>query len=94
MTIETVPATDTRYYLINFDKQGLERREGEDGRLSDQVAQELANRPITDVFLMSHGWKGDVPAAKLQYDAWIGAMLSCHANFERRRAVRPGFLPC
>lgn len=45
MTTETVPGTDTRYHLINFDKQGRERTDdpdGIDGCLSDTVAGLLA----------------------------------------------------
>lgn len=96
MTIETVPGSDTRYYLINFDKDGRERLDdpaAANGRLSDTLVEELIAQPITDCFFMSHGWKGDVPAAKQQYDAWAGAMLGCTADIERLRAERPGFRP-
>jgi hypothetical protein len=96
MTIETVPGSDTRYFLINFDKDGRERLDdpaAPNGRLSDSVAEELAAQPYTDVFFMSHGWQGDVPAAKRQYDAWAGAMLGCTADIARLRATRPGFKP-
>lgn len=67
MTTETVPGTDSCYHLINFDKHGRERTDdpaGIDGCLSDTVAGILATEPVTDVFFMSHGWQGDVPAAK------------------------------
>jgi hypothetical protein len=96
MTIETVPGSDTRYFLINFDKDGRERMDdpaAPNGRLSDSVAEELAAQPYTDVFFMSHGWQGDVPAAKRQCDAWAGAMLGCTADIERLRTARPGFKP-
>lgn len=96
MTIETIPGSDTRYYLINFDKDGRERLDdpaAPNGRLSDTLVEELAAQPITDCFFMSHGWKGDVPAAKQQYDAWAGAMLGCTADVERLRAERSGFRP-
>jgi hypothetical protein len=96
MTIETVPATDTRYHLINFDRHGDERvddPDAADGRLSDTLADLLSRAPITDVLLMSHGWQGDVPAAKRQYDAWTRAMLDCTADIERIRARRSGFAP-
>lgn len=96
MTIETVPGSDTRYYLINFDKDGRERLDdpsASNGRLSDTLVEALIAQPITDCLFMSHGWQGDVPAAKRQYDAWAGAMLACTADIERLRAVRPGFKP-
>ena len=96
MSIETVPETDSRYYLINFDRRGAERADDPDapnGRLTDTVADVLTTRPITDVFFMSHGWQGDVPAAKRQYDAWTRAMLDCSADIERIRNTRRGFAP-
>ena len=96
MTIETVTNSDIQYYLVSYDKDGNERTDDPDapgGRLSSVVKDELAGQPITDVFFMSHGWKGDVPAAKEQYDNWIGAMLECQADRERVRQVRPGFRP-
>lgn len=96
MTIETVTGSDVQYYLVSYDKDGKERADDPDapgGTLSGVVKETLASQPITDVFFMSHGWKGDVPAAKEQYDKWIGAMLECHADRERVRQVRPGFRP-
>lgn len=96
MTIETVPGSATRYFLINLDAGGRERLDdphAANGRLSDSVAAELAAQPYTDVLFMSHGWKGDVPEAKRQYDAWIGAMLGCTADIARLGADRPGLRP-
>lgn len=96
MTIETIPGSETRYYLINFDTDGHERSDdphAASGRLSDPLAQELAAQPVTDVVFMSHGWQGDVPAAKRQYAHWSSAMLGCTADIERLRAARPGFRP-
>jgi hypothetical protein len=90
MPIRTVPGTDVQYYLIAFDKRGAEREDGGD-LLSERIVRELRGGAYTDVFLFSHGWKGDVPAAIEQYDAWIGAMLGCTADRERARLVRPGF---
>jgi len=94
MTIETIPGSETRYYLINFDEDGRERSDdphAANGRLSDTVAAELAAQPVTDVVFMSHGWQGDVPAAKRQYEDWSSAMLGCTEDIERLRATRSGF---
>ena len=44
------------------------------------------------VFFLSHGWKGDVPAAIDQYDRWIGEMARSAADRaaarQRRRALQ------
>lgn len=64
------------YFLINHDDNGLERREADGTLLSDVVFNLLddPNASYTDVFLMSHGWKGDLPAAREQYNAWLRAV--------------------
>lgn len=89
-----VPGSDLAYELVSFDRDGVERDEG--GALpSDALAARLARRedPVTDVFLLSHGWKGDVPAAIEQCDAWIGAMGALQADRDAIRAQVPGFTP-
>jgi pimeloyl-ACP methyl ester carboxylesterase len=45
------------------------------------------------VFLMSHGWMGDMPAAIYQYDRWFGAQVARTADQERMAQRRPGFKP-
>lgn len=92
MPVRTVPGTDVQYHLLAFDKHGVERVE-QGGRLSERILDELRGGSYTDVFIISHGWKGDVPAAIEQYDAWIAAMLECPADRARIREVRPGFRP-
>ncbi len=96
MTIETLPNNDLQYYLISYDKEGRERWDDPDtpsGVLSQLVKQELRKRQVTDVFFMSHGWKGDIPAAKKQYIRWIEAMLQCKEDREKMRRIRPDFCP-
>jgi len=92
MPVETVPGTSLSYYLIAYDADGVERPDG-GGLLSQQLLNEAARRPITDVFLMSHGWLGDVPAARAQYGRWIRAMADCLADLDRLRQRRPAFAP-
>lgn len=58
-----------------------------------RVTDALAKEPYTDVFLISHGWMGDVPAAIKQYNKWIGAMAACKEDIKRARQIRPGFKP-
>lgn len=94
MTIRNVPGTDLEYYLISYDKKGVERDDDGDvasGRLSERVVEVLGEGDVTDVFFTSHGWKGDVPAAIDQYDRWIGAMAQCAEDRKRIRDLRPGF---
>ena len=93
MPIEKVPNTSLNYYLIAFDKDGNERDEADGNKLSEQIFSALANEPITDVFLISHGWMGDVPAARQQYNDWIGAMAKQTADIEKIKEVRSGFRP-
>jgi hypothetical protein len=89
MPIEQVPGTDLSYHLIAFDSESRER--AEEGELASRRAlQVLANEPVTDVFLFSHGWQGDILAARRQYNAWIGAMAGCTSDIERMREARAG----
>ena len=91
-----VPGFHLPYYLVCVDAAGAERTDDPDGingRMITRVTEVLAKEPYTDVFLMSHGWMGDVPAAIRQYDRWIGAMAMCKDDIERASQVRPGFKP-
>jgi len=91
MSIETV--NSLTYHLISFDAKGKEREDDPEGLMSAVVVKELVDKPITDVFLMSHGWMGDVPAAKAQYQKWIGAMAANQADLAQLEQIRPGFCP-
>jgi hypothetical protein len=91
MSIEKVLDTDLAYYLVSYDKNGQERANDPDGMMSQRVCDAIRDDGITDVFIMSHGWKGDIPAAKEQYEKWIKAMASCAADRQAIRQARPGF---
>lgn len=96
MPIRTVPEIGLTYYLVCVEGTGAERTDDPDGfngRMIPRVTDALTKEPYTDVFLMSHGWMGDVPAAIRQYDRWIGAMATCKDDIERASEVRPGFKP-
>ncbi|MBC1225211.1 hypothetical protein GNF10_31090 [Nostoc sp. UCD121] len=93
MPIRKLPANDQEYYLISFDAKGNERTDDPDGMMSQQIINVLSNEPITDVFLISHGWLGDVDSAIAQYDRWIGVTVEQSADIERMKQIRPGFLP-
>ncbi len=92
MPIEKVSGTSLEYYLICFDKAGKERPENGE-LLSEKVLHVLSSQPITDVFLMSHGWQGDVPSAKNQYQKWIAAMATTSDDIQKIQQIRPGFSP-
>jgi len=93
MPIKTIPGTSLKYYLIAFDAAGKEREDDPDGLMSKVVLDVLANQSITDVFLISHGWLGDIPAAEQQYNKWITAMVANQADIEKMKRLRPGFSP-
>jgi len=93
MPIQQIPNTDQDYYLINFDSDGKERA-ADDGRtLSQVVVDELKNQPVTDVFVMSHGWLGDIDDAKEQYDRWTANLWNCADDIEAVKKKRPDFRP-
>ena len=83
MPVETTPGSARQYYLIAFDARGNERTDDPDGLMSAKIAAALRDEPVTDIFLLSHGWQGDVPSAKRQYDKWIDAMARCTADRDR-----------
>lgn len=92
MPIEKVSGTSLEYYLICFDEKGNERPEG--GQLlSQKVLDVVSSQPITDVFFMSHGWQGDILAAKDQYQRWIAAMVNNQADIQKMQEQHPGFSP-
>jgi len=94
MPIETVPNTNLQYFLIAHDASGVERTDDPDGGiLSSRVEEVIAEQGVTDVFLMSHGWKGDLPAAREQCNQWISAMLGCGADIAQARMRFPAFRP-
>jgi hypothetical protein len=91
-----VPNTDVGYALVCFDEDGVERiddRDAPGGRFSEKVIEEIRARPPTDIFMFSHGWKGDVEAAVGQYDDWISALVNQHTDRARMEARPGGFVP-
>ncbi|MEJ7606079.1 MAG: hypothetical protein WKF37_07380 [Bryobacteraceae bacterium] len=42
---------------------------------------------------MAHGWRGDVPAAVRQYDAWTTNLMSHNSGIEAMRRKNPAFKP-
>lgn len=82
---------EIQYAMINFDDRGIERADDPvGGRISGALLEQARRDKPTDVFLFSHGWKGDVPAAIDQYNRWIGSMCKLSAD---RAAMGAGFQP-
>ena len=98
MAIHDIPNSkeNTPYYLICYDANGDEKQDDpavKSGVLSNMVLHEAETGGYTDIFLISHGWKGDVPAAIYQYDLWTAAMVSCENDIARLKARPQGFKP-
>ncbi|HKQ76445.1 MAG TPA: hypothetical protein VJ810_22315 [Blastocatellia bacterium] len=93
MPIRKIPNTDQDYYLVNFDSDGKERAADDGHRLSEVVLDQLKNQPVTDVFVMSHGWLGDIDDAQDQYDRWMGNLWGLHDDIGAVSRKRPNFKP-
>jgi hypothetical protein len=95
MPIRRVPGSDVEYFLISYDASGRERPEDDGSMLSRRLIDLVgkASSGITDVFMTSHGWKGDMTAAVEQYDSWIGAMAGLQSDRDYAAKRRPGFKP-
>ncbi|MEO7317856.1 MAG: hypothetical protein ABIZ56_02585 [Chthoniobacteraceae bacterium] len=90
MPTQTSPG-GIKYHLIAFDGSGNERTDDPNGKMSEKVLAALRDKSVTDVFLLSHGWQGDVPSALRQYNKWIDAMGACTADRAAIEKARPGF---
>ncbi|MGC9527624.1 MAG: hypothetical protein ACP5D7_18990 [Limnospira sp.] len=92
MPLETVPGTNLTYHLIAFDAEAEERSHPK-GLESERALDTLRQEPITDVFIFSHGWLGDIPSARKQYNNWLGAMASQRDDLEKMWQARSPFRP-
>lgn len=92
MGAEHAPGRGGKYHLVTFDSAGNERPEGE-GPYSRELIDMVGREPPTDVFVLSHGWNGDVPSARRQYGAWVAAMAQCTEDEAAARARPGGFRP-
>lgn len=93
MPLRTTPKTNTAYTIVAFDENANERTDdadGTDGRMSTKLIAGALQQQPTDLFLFSHGWRGDMPSAIDQYDRWIDAVVALDAD---RTAMGVGFNP-
>jgi pimeloyl-ACP methyl ester carboxylesterase len=96
MPYRSIPGGSSRYALVAFDQEGHESTKDPDGLagcFSRRLISDFAQDTVTDVFLISHGWMGDMPAAIDEYDHWFGAQVASTADQERMARRRPGFKP-
>lgn len=91
MGFETIPETDIQYGLISFDADGNERSE-QSGLMSQALVKKAATESITNVFFFCHGWQGDYPGAKDQYNKWLKTFMK---SGEQQKASQlfPKFRP-
>ena len=93
MPYKKISGTNVTYALLAFDGAGQERTDDPDGiggRMSARILGDAKASPPSHVFLFSHGWMGDVPAAIDQYNRWIKAMTDLGAD---AAAMGAGFKP-
>jgi hypothetical protein len=96
MPIRKIAGTQLDYYLITFDENGHEQPDGGNDVLSAAVIDRLKdkqNAPVTDVFVMAHGWMADVTRAETQFDRWAAAMLSVKGDIRKLTERKQGFTP-
>ncbi|MDW3685451.1 hypothetical protein RA280_27665 [Cupriavidus sp. CV2] len=94
MPFQTIAGTSASYALLALDAAGNERSDDPDGiggPMSDRLLAQWQATAPTDVFLWSHGWQGDLPAARIQYDRWIGAFARSVGDEQAMRARHPDF---
>jgi hypothetical protein len=92
MPIQRIGRDDLVYSLVCYDAGGAERPES-GSQFSEEIVRTVANELITDVVLLSHGWNGDVPDARDQYQRWLTAMVNCTADRAALVAREPDFHP-
>ncbi|MCE9555680.1 MAG: hypothetical protein K8T91_20210 [Planctomycetes bacterium] len=91
--LRRIQYTTLSYHLIPYNSNGMERPWDDGELVSSAVLKKLKAEPITDVFIFSHGWRGDYPDAIEQYDSWVKAMAACERDRRAVIAIRPDFQP-
>jgi hypothetical protein len=94
MGFENIPETDLQYGLISFDADGDERSE-QSGLMSEALIRKVAAESVTNIFFFCHGWLGDFPGAKEQYNRWLKTFVHTadyHHASQRLPKFRPLFI--
>ncbi|MFJ8746492.1 hypothetical protein ACIRL2_44995 [Embleya sp. NPDC127516] len=91
----TGPTADPtgRLTMVALDRDGNRCDEqGVVARLLDTIGD--TRRPVTDIFVLSHGWQTDSPTATAMYSEWIRTMRDHLAGPQAAlRERRPDFRP-
>ncbi len=93
MSLEKIAGSDLAYHLVSFDEKGRPRPDADGVRPADELIAALSAGSISDIFLMTHDWKGDWPAARAQFQEWVGAMARCKDDLRQARERCPTFNP-
>lgn len=73
---------DYCYYMVNFSEDGVEMDDAPDAKytvmLSSRLKEMIAStiNPVSDVFIVSHGYKTDKQGAVGSYAKWMNAMVT------------------
>jgi len=76
-------STGGHYFMINFSEDGEELVESPDKDYSvqlstlveEKIADDDASDPVTDVFIISHGYKTDKQGAVQSYSNWMNGYV-------------------
>jgi hypothetical protein len=91
MPAKEVQGSSLKYYPVTFDANGNESES--ERKTSKEIIEILESKPITDVFIFSHGWMADLGVAHRQYETWLTAMANCKNDIARLKEVRPDYYP-
>ncbi|WP_111511020.1 hypothetical protein [Mycobacterium kyogaense] len=86
-----IDSVDPHYYLLEICEDGVEKKE--DGTLLSTAIAEAAGAGVTDIFIASHGWKGDYDAATIQYSKWFPKVAKQDSDRALVNTRVPGFTP-
>ena len=91
MSFQTIPNTAIEYGLIAFDDAGQERTDDiAGGTFSRTLLERIERDKPTNIFLFSHGWKGDADAANNLPAPVASSEQKRSLRHERRIPRRPG----
>jgi hypothetical protein len=76
----TTRKAEALYHLVKFNPTGFEIPLKDNSYTSEKVVDHIEKQDVSDVFLISHGWQGDLNGAYKQYDQWYEAVAQDFAG--------------